>query len=141
MEDIRHPVVPACTWEGRSCNGYESEGSGRGVIFYGEKGTIVYPGANSYKIFDNDKNALITEVKDDTPMDPTNKVSPFESLDTLHLKNFVESIRETEKINAPMNTASALINDFMKLGILSELTGQKRNRLFIFDQYVKLFAW
>ena len=96
------PNNTACTWEGRSCNGYESEGSGRGVIFYGEKGTIVYPGANSYKIFDNDKNALITEVKDDTPMDPTNKVSPFESLDTLHLKNFVESIRETEKINAPI---------------------------------------
>ena len=35
-----------CTWEGRSCNGLNSEGSGRGVIFYGEKGRIVYLGAN-----------------------------------------------------------------------------------------------
>ncbi len=91
-----------CTWEGRSCNGYESEGSGRGVIFYGEKGTIVYPGANSFKIFDNDKNTLIEEVKDNTPFDPTNKVSPFETLDTIHLKNFVEAVRENEKINAPI---------------------------------------
>ena len=96
------PNNTACTWEGRSCNGYESEGAGRGVIFYGEKGTVVYPGANSYKIFDNIKNTLIEEVKDDTPMDPTNKVSPFESLDTIHLVNFVESIRENQKINAPI---------------------------------------
>ena len=35
-------------------------------------------------------------------MDPTNKVSPFESLDTIHLLNFVESIRENQKINAPI---------------------------------------
>jgi len=96
------PNNTACTWEGRSCNGYESEGTGRGVIFYGEKGTVVYPGANSYKIFDNDKNTLIEEVKDNTPFDPTNKVSPFESLDSSHLVNFVEAIRENEKINAPI---------------------------------------
>jgi predicted dehydrogenase len=92
----------ACTWEGRSCNGYESEGSGRGVIFYGEKGTVVYPGANSYKIFDNDKNKLVEEVKDDTPFDPTNKVSPFERLDNEHLLNFVEAIRTNGKVNAPI---------------------------------------
>lgn len=96
------PNNTACTWEGRSCNGYESEGSGRGVIFYGEKGTIVYPGANSYQVFDNDKNKLIEEVKDDTPFDPTNKVSPFEKLDSEHLLNFVEAIRGNQKINAPI---------------------------------------
>jgi predicted dehydrogenase len=96
------PNNTACTWEGRSCNGYESEGAGRGVIFYGEKGTIVYPGANSYKIFDNDKNTLIEEVKDNTAFDATNKVSPFETLDMIHLKNFAEAVRENEKINAPI---------------------------------------
>jgi hypothetical protein len=62
----------------------------------------VYPGANGYKIFDNDKNKLIEEVKDDTPFDPTNKVSPFERLDNAHLLNFVESIRGNEKVNAPI---------------------------------------
>jgi predicted dehydrogenase len=96
------PNNTACTWEGRSCNGYESEGSGRGVIFYGEKGTVVYPGANSYKIFDNDKNTLIEEVKDNTVFDATNKVSPFEGLESSHLLNFVEAIRENEKLNGPI---------------------------------------
>lgn len=95
------PNNTACTWEGRSCNGYASEGSGRGVIFYGETGTLVYPGANSYKIFDSG-NKLVSEVIDDTPFDASNPVSPLEKLDGLHLLNFVESIRGKEKINAPI---------------------------------------
>ncbi len=95
------PNNTACTWEGRSCNGYNSEGSGRGVIFYGDQGTIVYPGANSFKVFDL-ANKLVAEVKDDTPFDASNIVSPLESLDSLHLVNFCEAIRGNEKINAPI---------------------------------------
>lgn len=45
----------------------------------------------------------------------------------------------TNLIQAQTNTAAALIEDFVKLGILKEFTGQKRNRLFIFDDYVRLF--
>lgn len=45
----------------------------------------------------------------------------------------------TSLIKAQTNTAAALIEDFVKLGILKEFTGQKRNRLFIFDDYVRLF--
>lgn len=95
------PNQTACTWEGRSCNNYPTEGSGRGVVFYGDAGTIVYPGANSYQVFDNN-NKLVSETKDDTPFDPTNPVSPLEALDKLHLVNFIEAIRENEKINAPI---------------------------------------
>ncbi len=95
------PNNTAATWEGRSCNNYASEGSGRGVVFYGEKGTIVYPGANSYKLFDYD-NKLVSETKDDTPFDPGNKVSPTELLDGLHLQNFAQAIRGIETINAPI---------------------------------------
>lgn len=35
------------------------------------------------------------------------------------------------------NTASALVNDFVGYGLLRELTGHKRNRLFIFEKYVQ----
>ncbi len=42
-------------------------------------------------------------------------------------------------IQAQTNTAAALIDDFVKLGILQEFTGQKRNRLFVFEKYVRLF--
>ncbi len=38
-----------------------------------------------------------------------------------------------------INTASALINDFVKHGVLSEMTGKRRNRIFWFKEYVLLF--
>ena len=42
-------------------------------------------------------------------------------------------------IQAQTNTAAALVDDFVKLGILQEFTGQKRSRLFVFHEYVRLF--
>jgi Fic family protein len=38
------------------------------------------------------------------------------------------------------NTANSLIADFVAHGILREITGGRRNRLFAFDQYIKIFA-
>jgi len=37
------------------------------------------------------------------------------------------------------NTAAALVNDFVKHGVLYELTGKQRNRLFIFRDYILIF--
>jgi Fic family protein len=42
-------------------------------------------------------------------------------------------------LQAQTNTAASLIRDLVKLGILRELTGRKKNRLFIFEPYVRLF--
>ena len=42
-------------------------------------------------------------------------------------------------IQAQTNTGAALVDDFVKLGILQEFTGQKRSRLFVFHEYVRLF--
>lgn len=36
-------------------------------------------------------------------------------------------------------TASALVKDFVRLGILREITETARNRLYVFDRYMKLF--
>ncbi len=46
----------------------------------------------------------------------------------------------TLHLDTQTNTAAALIEDFVKLGILREFTGGKRNRLFVFDEYVRLFV-
>ncbi|NOY69122.1 MAG: Fic family protein, partial [Deltaproteobacteria bacterium] len=37
------------------------------------------------------------------------------------------------------STASRLIGDFVKLNILLETTGYKRNRIFVFEDYIGLF--
>lgn len=41
-------------------------------------------------------------------------------------------------ITAP--TANALIRDFVRLGILQEVTGKKRNRVFYFIEYLRMFS-
>ncbi|TWR30260.1 Gfo/Idh/MocA family oxidoreductase [Mucilaginibacter pallidiroseus] len=94
---VNFPNNTAISWEGRSCNGFNSEGVGRGVVFYGDKGTIYYGGGNSYTVYDLD-NKLVKEIKDDTKVDPTNKVSPTEMLDRVHLQNFINAIRGEEKL-------------------------------------------
>lgn len=49
----------------------------------------------------------------------------------------VRQIQDTLKISAP--SANSLATSFEKLGILKETTGYKRNRLFSFSEYIKVF--
>ena len=78
------------------------EGSGRGFVIYGDKGTLVNNGNDDYKIFDMD-NKLVKEVKKSTSNDATNTVSASGNLDFFHFQNFVDSIRGTATINSPMD--------------------------------------
>jgi hypothetical protein len=43
-------------------------------------------------------------------------------------------------LNTTPNTAGALVDDLIKHNVLRELTGQQRNRLFIFYEYLNLFT-
>lgn len=95
----------AITWEGRSCNNYPVEGSGRGFIIYGEKGTLANYGGGEYKIFD-DKNKLVKEVKADVKTDAGNTVSASGSIELHHFENFIKTIRGESSLNAPVDEAS-----------------------------------
>jgi Fic family protein len=48
-----------------------------------------------------------------------------------------EDVSKAMKIN--VSTGLRLINDFMELNILEETTGFKRNRIFMFKEYIRLF--
>lgn len=89
-------------WEGRSCNGFPVEGTGRGVTFYGDKGTMVIPGGDEYKVYDLE-NKLIKEVKTDLQeATKTNTMGMGELLDSQIIANFVESIRGKSTLTAPI---------------------------------------
>ena len=96
------PNNTAISWEGRSCNDYDEVKSGRGVIFYGEKGTMVIPGGDDYKVYELGSK-LLKEVKTDIQQaDATNTMGMGEKLDSLHLQNFVDAIRGKAKLNSPI---------------------------------------
>lgn len=88
------------TWEGRSCNSFPVEQSGRGFIIYGTKGTLVNLGGGDYKIYD-EKNKLVKSVDSDVKADPNNTVSASGNMDMYHLLNFVETIRGNTKNTVP----------------------------------------
>ncbi len=55
-------------------------------------------------------------------------------------QNPVISVKQVEKENnITFSTANKLIKDFEKSGILKEVTGQERNRIFVFDPYLRIF--
>jgi predicted dehydrogenase len=110
------------TWEGRSCNGLPIEGSGAGVLFYGEKGSMLFPGGNNYTIYDLRGN-ILKEVKAEQQMDTGNLVSPFERLDALHINNFFAGIREgSSRLNAGIESGhkSTLL---VQLGNIAQRVG------------------
>lgn len=90
------------SWEGRSCNNYPVEGTGRGFIVYGRKGTLVNGGGDDYKIFDRG-NKLIKANSDQKSTDTLNTLGPGASLDAYHFLNFIEAIRKGTPLHSPIS--------------------------------------
>jgi Fic family protein len=52
----------------------------------------------------------------------------------------VLDVKKAAKITGTtINTVSSLIGDFVSHKVLTEVTGQRRNRLFVFQEYLTLF--
>jgi len=57
----------------------------------------------------------------------------------LYSKPITDSRETSDQLSVNPSTALRLIEDFTRLGILKELTGYKRNRIFVFEKYLQLF--
>jgi len=109
------------TWEGRSCNGAPVGGSSVGVIFYGEKGSIMLPQGNAYTIFDL-KGKAVKKVDDESSVNARNTANPAEFLDALHIQNFFRAVKNGEKLAAGINSGhkSTLL---VQLGNIAQRVG------------------
>jgi Fic family protein len=61
-------------------------------------------------------------------------------LNVLYRKTLVCAADIETALSVSTPTANALIRDFERLGILKEITGQRRGRSFMFDHYLRLFV-
>jgi predicted dehydrogenase len=87
------------TWEGVSCNGRLIEGSGVGVIFACENGSLRIDGGNAYSVYD-ENGKMIKEVSAKTQIDARNLSNPSANLDSAHISNFLDAIRIGTPLNA-----------------------------------------
>lgn len=110
------------TWEDHSCNPHKVEGESVGVAFFGEKGTLVIGGGNSYRLYD-EKDTLVKDVKSDIVADPTDTMNPSEKLDAFHFQNFFRAIRQGETLRSGIveNHKSNLL---IQLGIIAQRLGR-----------------
>jgi len=97
---IQYPGGVSLIWEGRSANARKVEGADRGIIFYGDKGSLD-TGGDSYKVYDL-SGKLINEVKSlmkDDSMQGRNTASPSIGLDNYHVMDFLDAIRNDRRPN------------------------------------------
>ncbi|MDF1570359.1 MAG: Gfo/Idh/MocA family oxidoreductase [Bacteroidales bacterium] len=90
-------------WSGISRNGYDTYGTGRGTIIYGSEGSV-YVDRNKYMIYDR-KGGLVKNNESDSEEAGT-ALGGGGSTSTLHVENFFNSIRDTEKLMAPIADAA-----------------------------------
>ncbi|MCC7201381.1 MAG: Fic family protein [Nitrospirae bacterium] len=57
----------------------------------------------------------------------------------LYSRPTTDSQEVSRHLTINTSTALRLIEDFIRLGILKEITGYRRNRIFVFDKYLQLF--
>lgn len=108
------------TWEGKSCNGFEYYNRGRGATIHGTEGTVLLD-RNGYQLFDL-KGKLVKEMNEEEESATTDKVGAG-ALDTLHMINFVNAIRNKERPNSPISEG-ATTTLLCHLGNISQKMGR-----------------
>jgi predicted dehydrogenase len=79
-------------WEGRSCNGFLTEGLSRGVTFHGESGSVLIDD-DSYTVLDL-KGKVVKKVGGaPAEQSTTNTIGPGDRLDLYHVENFIDAVR------------------------------------------------
>jgi predicted dehydrogenase len=119
-----YPGRISLMWECRSSNGRTIENLDRGIIFYGENGSLD-TGGDSYKVYDN-SGKLVKEVKSlivEGAVDGRNTASPSLGMDSLHVADFLDAIRNHRRPNCDVELGYKSIMA-MQLGNISWRVGR-----------------
>ena len=95
-----YPGRVSLMWESRSSNGRKIEGQDRGIIFYGENGSLD-TGDDGYRVYDLD-GKLIKDIKPpiaESDMQGRNTASPSLGMDSLHVADFLDAIKTNRRPN------------------------------------------
>ena len=99
---------------------------------------IIETAQSGEKTFEN--ILMLKEEMDEVIISFGKKAQNASKLINMLYQNPIITINEVaHKLNVARNTASTLIYEFEQRGILVEFTGNQRNKVFIFDNYLKLF--
>jgi len=110
------------TWEGRSCNGFPTEGLSRGVYIYGTQGTALLENDN-YTVFDSKKKVVRTLLDKPEGNGTDLRSASGIRLDRMHLRNFVDAIRVGTALTSPIEEGHKSVT-MLHLGNISQRVGR-----------------
>jgi predicted dehydrogenase len=111
------------SWEGRSCNGFFSEGLSRGALIYGTDGTALLEN-NNYTVYDAKRRKVKELVEKPEGGDGTNTQSANGiRLDRMHVQNFVDAVRTGVALNSPISEGHKSVT-LLHLGNISQRVGR-----------------
>ncbi len=90
-------------WDGKSRNGYNTYGSGRGTIIYGSEGSVF---VNRNKFILYDRGGKILKESTSGSNEEGTALGGGGDTSTAHVMNFFNTIRGKEKLMAPIDDAS-----------------------------------
>jgi hypothetical protein len=125
---MEYPGGVLLVWENRSSNGRKIEGADRGIIFYGENGSLD-TGDDGYKIYDlNGK--LVSEAKSESAepggLQGRNLASPNLIMDNQHVADFLDAIKNNRRPNCDVETGFKSVVA-MQLGNIAWRVGHDLN--------------
>ncbi|QLE03034.1 Gfo/Idh/MocA family oxidoreductase [Galbibacter sp. BG1] len=91
-------------WDGKSRNGYNTYGAGRGTIIYGTEGSV-FVDRGKYILMDRN-GKVVKEVEAGGSGEAGTALGGGGDITTQHVINFFETIRGKEKLNAPIDDAN-----------------------------------
>jgi predicted dehydrogenase len=125
---MEYPGRVLMVWESRSSNGRKIEGAERGIIFYGENGSLD-TGDDSYKVYDL-TGKLVKDVKSEaseaTNLQGRNLASPNLIMDSQHVADFLDAIKNNRRPNCDVETGYKSVLP-MQLGNISWRVGRDLN--------------
>ena len=96
--DVQFEGNKSFIWEGRSCNGFRTEGLARGVTFHGENGSVLIDD-HAYTVYDQ-KMKVVKKVEDKAEQSTIDTTGPGDRLDAFHMDNFIDCMRSRKTPNA-----------------------------------------
>ena len=98
---FRFPGDKIIKWDGKSRNGYNTYGSGRGTIIYGTEGSV-YVDRDGYKLFDRG-GKLVRDSKSSSG-EAGNTLGGGGGMTDAHIINFFDNIRgKSAQLNSPID--------------------------------------
>lgn len=98
LATYRFPGDKIIEWDGKSRNGYNTYGAGRGCIVYGTEGSV-FVDREGYKIYDRAGELVRTRTGE---AEGGIALGGGGSLTNRHVLNFIEAIRGNEELTAPI---------------------------------------